>query len=90
MKKKESVKNKQTKQMTIEERKKERRITKLLNVKKQHSEKKKVVNFCFEIVLGFSVCLCLVFFCFVLFLRSWSRVVAVMAEATVGRTNPTP
>lgn len=59
--------------MTIEERERKKEgITKLLNVKKkQHSEKKKkVVEFCFEIVLGFSVCLCLVFFfCFV-FLRS--------------------
>ena len=68
MKKKESVKNKKTKQMTIEEREKERKeITKLLNVKKATQRKeKKVVEFCFEIVLGFSVCLCLVFlFCFV-------------------------
>ena len=81
--------------MTIEERERKKEgITKLLNVKKkQHSEKKKkVVEFCFEIVLGFSVCLCLVFFfCFFFFYVLWSRVVAVMAvEATVGGTNPTP
>ena len=60
--------------MTIEERERKKEgITKLLNVKKkQHSEKKKkVVEFCFEIVLGFSVCLCLVFFfLFFFFLRS--------------------